>query len=152
MRSLIVCQISLWFLFLGCKFKLAEEPAAMAFESIRESKENNAFVAELKPQQPFIEIEGHKLFITSAWLEHPHNQANFGYKVWSEGYCYVVELDYNPKLDINLRDYIEELGNGSTIIWSFLTKRHEKNDSIIFHYRTSLNHVNKDKIFLLYRK
>jgi len=152
MKALIIFQISLLTLFFGCKGRLAKEPSAIPYNSIEESKKNNAFVAELRPQQPFVEIEGQKHFITAAWIEHPHIQKNDGNEIAGNIYCYVMELEYNPNLNIDLSEYIEELGNGSWKVWSFLTDGREKNDFIKLHYRSKISQENMDKVFVLYKK
>ena len=152
MKNLILFTIPILFIFLGCGCKLAKEPSGMPYKTMKESKNNNAFIAELKPQQPFIEIEGNKHFITAAWIEHPHNQTNWGDEVWSEGYCFAMELEYNPNLNIDLKQYIQELGNGPTLVWFFLTDGLEKNDSIKLKYRSAFNQEIKCKNFWLYKK
>lgn len=149
MKNLIIYIIALLILFSSCK--LAQEPSAKPYNSIQESKNNNAFVAELRPEQPYFEIEGHKHYIKAAWIEHPHNETNWGDVVGTGIYCYVMELEYYPKLEPDLKEYINELGNGPTRIWSFLTHGREKDD-IKLKYRTSKNDIKKDKVFMLYRK
>ena len=103
-------------------------------------------------KKTFIEIEGHKHFIKAAWIEHPHNETNWGDVVGDKIYCFVMELEYNPDLNIDLKEYIDELGNGPTLVWFFLTNGDEKSDYIKLQYRYSIHQPNKDRAFLLYRK
>ena len=150
MKKIVVLMIVLCYFLLGCK--LAKEPSAMPYKSIEASKKNKAFLAELRPQQPFIEIEGYKYFIKAAWIEHPHNATNWGDVVGDRIYCFVMEIEYYPNLKIDLKEYISELGNGPTLVWFFLTDGLEKNDYIKLKYRSSKNQVNKNKVFMLYKK
>ena len=148
----IIYNICFLTLFFGCRNRLAKDPTPRPYFSIEESKKNNAFVEELKPQQQFIEIEGHNHFIKNAWIEYPHIEKNFGDEIGNNYYCFVMELEYIPSINIDLSDYIKELGNGSTRVWFFLTNGREKKPYVQLQYRLKKNHRNKDKYFLFYRR
>lgn len=96
----------------GCRNGLAQDPTPRPYSTIEASKKNKAFVEELKPDHPFIEIEGRKHFIKNAWIEHPHIKKNFADKIRYRAFCFVVELEYDPDNNVDLKEYIQELGNG----------------------------------------
>lgn len=137
--------------FLGGRDVVAQDPTPRPYSTIEESKKNKAFVEELKPQQQFINIEGHKHFIKNAWIEHTHIEKNFGDEI-GVNYCFVIELEFNSQINIDLKNYIRELGNGSTRVWFFLTNGKEKKPFIKLQYRTSMKSKNWNKYFLFYKK
>ena len=150
MKQIIVLMFFLSCLLLGCK--LAKEPSAMPYKSIDESKKNKAFIEELRPQEPFIKIENHNFIITAAWIEHPHNATNWGDVVGYKIYCLVMKLEYSPNFNIDLKDYIYELGNGPSVVWFFLTDGLEKKDYIKLQYRSNIDQAFRGKFFILYKK
>ena len=142
----IICLLTI---FSGCKRgRLAKEPITKPYSSIKESKVNNAFVEELKSQQPYFEIEGHKYIIEAAWIEHPHVEKNMGDVIANNLYCFVMEIKYEKNNKINLGEYIEGMGNDSTSFWFFLMQGREKNPYIKLQYRTTKKSQNWDKYFL----
>ena len=144
----LIYNLGFLILLWGCRKGLAQDPTPRPYATLEESKKHKAFVEELKPQQPFIEIEGHKHFIKNAWIEYSHIEKNFGDEI-GVNYCFVMELEYYPSLNIDLSDYINELGNGSTKVWFFLTNGREKNPYIKLQYRSYKNNMTKDKYFVL---
>lgn len=134
-----------------CKKGLTQDPTPRPYFSIEDSRKNKTFVAELKPQQAFIEIGGYKHYIKNAWIEHPHIKRNFGIDIGNDYYCFVMELEYKPNLNTDLSDYIKELGNGSTNVWFFLTNGKAKESYIKLQYRSIISNKKKDKLFYFTR-
>lgn len=151
MLKYVINKLVFFILFFGYRDGLAQDPTPRPYFSIEESKKHKAFVQELRPQQPFIEIEGHKHFIKNAWIEHPHVEKNFGDKIGNDYYCFVVELEYISSSNIDLSDYIQELGNGSSRIWFFLTKEKQGKNFVKLEYHSTRKQKSKFKYFLFYK-
>ena len=141
----------LFLLLLACECRLIKNNASQQYNSIELSKSNNAFVAELKPLQSFIEIAGHKFIIKNAWIENHHLEENFSDKIIASQYLFVMTLQYDPDMNIDLKEYISEIGNGPTVVWFFLIDGAEKGD-IKLKYRSALKTKKKDKTFIFYKR
>lgn len=137
---------------LACKDKLSNDPMVRPYFSMETSIKKKTFVEELKPQQSYIEIEGHKHFIKASWIEHPHYETNSEEIICKNVYCFLMEFEYNSNINIDLSDYIKELGNGSTTVWYFLPKGNEKTSIFKLKYRSSIGNEKRDKYFLVYRR
>src|SRR5437868_8595112 len=82
-------------LFSGCKCRLAKDPLPTVYRSIEASKENNAFIEELKPQFPFLKIEGKEYHIKNAWLEYSHLERNYS-DIKMLNLSVVITFQYEP--------------------------------------------------------
>ena len=149
--SLLFILVMVLVMTRGCKCQLAKEPSLVPYQAFDESKENNAFLLEYFPEKPYLEIEGKKFDIKKAWIENAHLRKTFRDEIASNVRCFVMTLNYNPKQNMELKEYINELGNGSTRVWFFLEYKF-KSDTIKLNYRHSLNQPEKSDIFLLFKK
>jgi hypothetical protein len=140
----------------GCRYRLVKTDEAFVYYSIKMSKENDAFVNELRPESPFIKLAGQKIYINEAWLEHPHQQGNF-HDVIMKDVAMVIRFHWTPGDSVTLRKYIEQSGiggsasDGTSRVSMYLSQEEYSKDTLILHYRETLDSAKKNKVFLLFK-
>ncbi len=66
--------------------------------------------------------------------------------------CLVINFHYEQSDTEDLHSYIKEDGNGVARIWFNLSDEEYTKDTLAFHYRETLDSLNKNKTFLLFKK
>ena len=134
---------------LGCKCRIAKnQTMPKAYWSIKSSNENNAFYHQYIPVVPYLEIENKKYYIKEAWIERSHLENNFSDELLNY-YCFVMNVYSESPVQIDLYNYVKEMGNGSNRIWFNLLKNEENKDTMIIYYKQTLDTKKKEKRFLL---
>jgi len=123
----------------------------MVYASIAISKENNAFINEFQPESPFLRMAGNKYTIEEAWVEHSHLERNFR-DIPTYDQCLVINFHYETSDSVDLHSYIKEDGNGVARIWFNLSDEEYKKDTLVVHYRETLDSAKKNRTFLLFKK
>ena len=136
----------------GFKCRLAHEPTPLWYSSIKEAKENGAFIEELRPQAPFLATQEYKYPIHEAWLEHSYKQGDFR-DILIKDTIMVIKFDVGSEAVVfTLPIYIKAGGESSagTIRFSPFHSEWTK-DTLVMYYRENLDSP-KNKKFLLFKK
>ena len=150
----IICTILFFIPLFGCKFRVVEIPFARPYLSIADSKKSNAFIKEYEPESSYIKLGGKNYYIKEAWLEHPHTSGHFTDTPIQDS-CFAMSLfTTSNKIDstTDLHSYVKEMGNGNLMIWFFLPWKDCTKDTIVIHYRETLDSSKMTNEFLLTTK
>jgi len=128
---------------------MAKSTEDKPYWSIKVSKENNAFIRELRPESTYWTIEGKNYPISEAWIEHPHQETNTEDILDTLSHVFVMNIDSLP-MSIALFDYTKSFGN--TRVWFWIPDSMVNKDTFTLYYRNTLTESKKKNKFLLFRK